>query len=162
MAATNASSPARIRNTAVGIESYASLVSPDADSTLSRNVMTCSADPCGVSSGSSSSSSNINGVGSSGGVSGSAAAAVPTSGGSHRVLSQHRRVPSLEGVHDAKRLGGDSSHGRPRRVLSTASEEEGSFSNQDCVDGNLGVYCPCFVATITGEEVSRREGERGR
>ncbi|CAN0548261.1 unnamed protein product, partial [Ectocarpus sp. 12 AP-2014] len=44
--------PARIRNTAVGIESYASLVSSDADSTLSRNVMTCSADPCGVSSSS--------------------------------------------------------------------------------------------------------------
>ncbi|CAN0544006.1 unnamed protein product, partial [Ectocarpus sp. 12 AP-2014] len=56
VAAMNASSLARIRNTAVGIESYASLASSDADSTLSRNVMTCSADPCGVSSSSSSSS----------------------------------------------------------------------------------------------------------
>lgn len=24
---------------------------------------------------------------------------------------------------------------------------------ESCVDGDLGVYCPCFVATVTGEEV---------
>lgn len=49
-------------------------------------------------------------------------------------------------------------------MLSTSEEEEeeGSFSDQDCVDGNLGVYCPCFVATVTGEEVSQRDRDRDR
>lgn len=83
MSATNESAPAQIRNTAVGLESYASLASSDADTTLSRNVMTCASDPCG-----------------------------------------------------------------------TAGEVGGGFG---CIDGNLGVYCPCFVATVTGEEVSSGE-----
>lgn len=41
------------------------------------------------------------------------------------------------------------------------SSSEGSRNNnisagggsESCVDGDLGVYCPCYVATVTGEEV---------
>eukprot|EP00903_Cladosiphon_okamuranus_P009052 g8654.t1 len=90
LVSANHSTPAIIRNTAVGIESYSSLASSDAgatdtdtdtDTTLSENVMTCASDPCGGSGG---------------------------------------------------------------------EEEDGGFG---CVDGNLGVYCPCFVATVTAEEL---------
>lgn len=127
VAATNESAPARIRNTAVGLESYASLASSEVDTSLSENVMTCASDPCG------------------GG--GTAAVAASTGrdggGGNSRRWRRDRRH---------RRLSSSSTS------LAGEEEEEGGFSDLGCIDGNLGVYCPCFVATVTGEEV---RGETG-
>lgn len=33
------------------------------------------------------------------------------------------------------------------------TSDPAEFVNQACVEGNLGVYCPCFEATITGKKV---------
>lgn len=38
-----------------------------------------------------------------------------------------------------------------------SSNSDGEGLSLSCVDGALGVYCPCFEATVTGEEV---RGER--
>lgn len=116
MVATNDSMPARIRNTAVGIDSYASLISmPAEDATLSRNVQTCAMDPCSAL----------------GTTTSSAAASLP---------------PSERAMSSSSEVDGSGSG----RVFEGA---EGDFTDQSCVDGNLGVYCPCFQATITGEQV---------
>ena len=35
--------------------------------------------------------------------------------------------------------------------------EEEAFAEKSCVDGNLGVYCPCLEATVTGRQVMSDE-----
>lgn len=37
------------------------------------------------------------------------------------------------------------------------SEDDEGFAERSCVDGNLGVYCPCLEATVTGQEVSQQK-----
>lgn len=147
VAATDASNPARIRNAAVGIESYADLApftsaAPtssrlvaedttwgDVDTTLSVNVMTCADNPCG-------------GGGSSGGSNGTATATAATEEeDGRRLASSSSSVGEDEGGEDEEK-----------------AEGEGGFAETGCRDGNLGVYCPCFFATVTGEEVREKEG----
>lgn len=96
VAASDASRPARIRNTAVGLESL------EEETTLSQNVQTCANDPCSTAASGS--------------------------------FSTVRR-----------RLLTDSAD--------TDDEDTEEFDQKTCVDGNLGVYCPCLEATITGQEV---------
>ena len=111
MVATDEAIPARIRNTAVGVESYASLSSGD-DATLSRNVQTCAADPC-------------------------SALAPPSSS----LESAGGKTSAEDVVQSPSSSGGVFEGG------------EGDFTDLACVDGNLGVYCPCFQATVTGAQV---------
>lgn len=97
VASRNAESPARIRNTGLGIESYVSLASGE-EVALAENVRACADDdPCGVL--------------------------------------------------------GQAENG----AVTSSSESEGGgvgFAGQSCVDGNIGVYCPCLEATVTEEEVT--------